>query len=644
LACGFSSSLRNLIPLAALLWAAGGRSSAQSSYLGASACQPCHQEIFAAQNASRMARTWLGQGLDDRLSNSPLSKTEGSAAPVAYRLSRTSGQTIWRVKLPGKLPLDAPIEASMGGSRHGYSLFARISGIGGVKLSRQPLVETRFLLGPRQELLFSPGHSAEKPTSYQTAIGRVLSPQFERKCLTCHGAPGTGYAGEPGVRCEHCHGPGAAHLQSRNGGTIVNPAKLTNAARIERCAQCHADGHDLADPMPEDLLIANQANALVRSECYIQSGEALSCSTCHGPHEDALPDDRRYVQACLSCHSAGAARHAAICPVNATGDCVVCHMPTQPKDSFRMVDHWIRVVPGTATVRSHDAARSLTVRSHDAARSLVPAKRVFLRMLLVSSPQEALGIRAELERGAPFFDLARRHSTDDSAASGGFLGAMWFDRMEPKLAAAAAKLDYGEIGPVIAAPAGQIVLQRLPRDFRWRANALFLEATDLKRKGQLRAALAKNQQALELYPAFLRALLFLGMSLGEQNDAGRAASVLETAARLYPRDTGTQLNLGIAYGALGRTGEEIEAYRRALAGEPDLVSAYLNLGAALLSAGQLEQAAETFHQGIQVNPLAPALYYNLSLVYEQQGKSVEARETMAVAAKIDPRSVTRRAQ
>lgn len=97
-------------------------------------------------------------------------------------------------------------------------------------------------------------------------------------------------------------------------GAIDNPAKLINAAQIERCAQCHSDGHDLADPMPEDLLIANQANALVRSECYIQSGHALSCSTCHSPHEDAKPGDRRYVQACLSCHGAAAPRHAAVLP------------------------------------------------------------------------------------------------------------------------------------------------------------------------------------------------------------------------------------------------------------------------------------------------------------------------------------------
>ena len=153
-----------------------------------------------------MARTWLGPGLNSLLSNSPLSKSEGSPTPVSYTLFRpsgqrpASGQPTWRVKLPGRAPLDAPIESALGGSRHGYSLLTRLSAIGDVKLAREPLVETRYLLGPHRELLFSPGHSAGKPTSYQTAVGRVLRPQFENKCLTCHGAPGTGYGDEPGVR------------------------------------------------------------------------------------------------------------------------------------------------------------------------------------------------------------------------------------------------------------------------------------------------------------------------------------------------------------------------------------------------------------------------------------------------------------
>src|ERR1017187_4572317 len=321
------------------------------------------------------------------------------------------------------------------------------------------------------------------------------------------------------------------------------------------------------------------------------------------------------------------------CPVNATADCITCHMPVEPKDSFRMVDHWNRVAAGPTASPKRAATRSE-----------VRPRRLFLRMILVDSERQAGEIRASLDRGVSFFDLARRYSKDPSATSGGFLGAMWLDRMEPKVAATAAVLEYGGLSPVVDAPGGHIILERMLRDFRWRANALFLEAGELKRKGQLRVAIEKNQQALELYPAFLRALLFLGISLGEQGDAGRAAAVMETAAGLYPRDTGAQLNLGIAHGALGRAGDEIQAYRRALAGEPDLVSAYLNLGAALLSAGQPEQAAATFRQGIQINPLSPALYYNLSLVYEQQGKSAEARETMAVAARIDPHSVTRRPQ
>ena len=262
---------------------------------------------------------------------------------------------------------------------------------------------------------------------------------------------------------------------------------------------------------------------------------------------------------------------------------------------------------------------------------------------MVDSRTKADEIHAELSRGGSFFDLAQRYSTDTSAVSGGFMGAM-SDELEANLANAASALQYGEISPVLSVNGKSTIVQRLPRDFRWQADRLYEEALQLKADGRIEAALEKNQEALQIYPRFLRALVFLGSTLGEQGEPARAVAVLQHAARLYPEDPGAQFNLGIAYGSAGRPSDEIQAYRRALAVEPDLISAYMNLAAALLAAGQTEQAAETYRQAIQVNPLSVVLYYSLALVYERQGNAAAAGRALAVASKIDPAFVKRQAR
>ena len=582
-----------------------------------------------------MAQTWQGTVTTLIPPLCSVSKREGPPPEVEYRISRGAQGITWQTRLPLKRPLALPVEAVLGGTRHGLSLLARIDQIGGIRLERPPLVETRLLYGmPEGRPLLSPGFPERKPASYETALGRVLSPQFERKCFTCHGAPDTGSGPDAGVRCEHCHGAGAEHFMRSGDGAIVNPAKLSNAARIEQCGRCHADGRQLADPMPEDLLISNQVDALVRTECYVQSGQGLNCTTCHDPHRDRPASDPRYVNACRSCHSAGAKVHAAVCPVNARSGCIGCHMPAQSRGSFRMVSRWIRVVSRGEPLRG----------PHRALATRVKPKRVFLRILVTENRDDAGRARAEVERGASFFDVARRYSHDPSAISGGFLGAMWVDQMELALASAAAVLRPGGLSPVIESRGKFVLLERQPRDFRWRADRLYLQAAELKQQGKIDEALRANQQALEVYPAFLRALLFLGMTAGEQGDRARAVAVLEHAARLYPQDPGAQLNLGVAYDAAGRVPDAIAAYRRAIDAEPDLISAYLNLGAAFLAEGKPDQASASFREGIEVNPLSPALYYNLSLAYERQNRPDDARRAIGLAEKIDPDFVRRQAR
>src|SRR5439155_225027 len=89
------------------------------------------------------------------------------------------------------------------------------------------LIQARYSWSFSQnKFVLAPGCPVEKPHSYETAFGIVLSPAFERRCLECHGQPNTLGAGKNGgVHCESCHGPGSQHLVA--GGKEIHVSAAT---------------------------------------------------------------------------------------------------------------------------------------------------------------------------------------------------------------------------------------------------------------------------------------------------------------------------------------------------------------------------------------------------------------------------------
>ena len=283
-----------------------------------------------------MARTWHG-AITSLL---PLDY-DGRAkkAPISLWSTRSGARAI-ASSTPRSCPMDRtvtlPVKVIMGGERHGLSFLVSIETLGGIPLEHPALIEARYVYNtPHRALALSPGFHSEKPRSYETAFGRVLSPTFEQRCLTCHGQPNTLGAGKQGgVRCESCHGPGLQHVQAIGNGKpgtgIINPKKLTAERSLEICAQCHNGFSYQSDPLPNELLVSSQVPALRNAECFIQSGGAFTCARCHDPHRDAprAEVEKVSVNVCLGCHSAAAKQRAAICPVNAGDKCIGCHMPT----------------------------------------------------------------------------------------------------------------------------------------------------------------------------------------------------------------------------------------------------------------------------------------------------------------------------
>jgi predicted CXXCH cytochrome family protein len=615
---------------------------ANNGYLGRDVCAGCHKDIAATQARTAMAQTW--QGTQTRLIPNPDSEAhaEGPDPAIEYLISRSAQQFDFRVHMPGREAVTFPVETTMGGARHGLSFLARIKDIEGLPLARAPLVETRYLHSAvENKLALSPGFPVEKPTTYETGLGRVLSPAFEKKCLTCHGQPSTiGTHSEAGVVCESCHGPGQAHLVALGRKTadkgILNPAKLPIADQVRPCSECHAGFSMVQDPLPDDLLISDQVTALSNSECSRQTGGRITCVNCHNPHQDAPRQvlETRTEKTCVGCHAADVKQHPALCPVNRVTGCVGCHMPdAKDRPPFVIADHWIRV---------HPEQNISAPKQQPQWRSQATPKHLVLRMMVLDDPGTAARMRDQLAGGASFFDLARANSLDRSSAiNGGFLGDMEATQLEPAWSDAALRLEPGEISAVINAQGKYFILQRMPRNFREDAEAHFNKAMELRKQGDRQQSSAELLEALKIYPRFLRALTYLGVAYAEAGNPQTGAGILSVAIRLYPQDAGAHFNLGIAYGAM-RNPDEITEYRKALELDPDLVLGYLNLGAALHDKGQYDEAIEIYRRGIDVNPLVAALHYSLSAVLQHQAKTQEAQSEMALALEIDPNAAAGR--
>ena len=257
----------------------------------------------------------------------------------------------------------------------------------------------------------TPGHKTPDDRQYRTfdAVGTAL------RCFRCHSTGpvkiDAAYRIEPsetGIRCEACHGPGANHV-SANGapGSIINPKRLGAAGMNELCGACHRQASELDDDTDWNNAwnVRHQPSYLHRAACFRNSNGALSCITCHNPHEPLRKTAASYDSKCSACHR-GVVHKTAL----SSRACVSCHMPqvaTSPSLSF--TNHWIGIYEKGNTLRpSRRAVKALQPApvSKDPAVSipsdpstLTPVYEKALAMREAEAPGNARVARAAADLG-----------------------------------------------------------------------------------------------------------------------------------------------------------------------------------------------------------------------------------------------------
>jgi hypothetical protein len=158
------------------------------------------------------------------------------------------------------------------------------------------------------------------------------------------------------VGCEACHGPGQAHIDAAKSQHPSNQhmeklGELGGTRINELCGTCHRTAKHV--PKGESSTQRFQPYGLGLSQCFIKSGDRLTCITCHDPHKDVSTDTKSYEAICLGCHAPPSAAQfgpsnnsRTSCSVNPTSGCIQCHMPVRPTSKFlpiSMADHHIRI-------------------------------------------------------------------------------------------------------------------------------------------------------------------------------------------------------------------------------------------------------------------------------------------------------------
>jgi hypothetical protein len=318
-----------------------------SEYAGSQACLECHSDKATALKTPMGRALALPQDAETLRARPWLGFRNG---PYSYDIMTTANGSNCFVT-DGKRTISAPIVWAVGNGSVGQTYI--------LQYGRRYVESQVSYYAESRALDTTVGHNPQPPHDLEEAMGSPIPEPALRQCLNCHATSAerdgrlTLNQMSPGIGCERCHGPGAAHIAAVKAGNlgnlqIINPGHFSVSKATAFCASCHRTRQDVKQfSVPGVGTVRFQAYRLEQSRCYNQDDARLTCTACHNPHLVLEATAISYDSRCLACHD-GSIETAHRCSVG-THDCVSCHMPKvrvrQANATF--TDHRIRIAkPG----------------------------------------------------------------------------------------------------------------------------------------------------------------------------------------------------------------------------------------------------------------------------------------------------------
>jgi predicted CXXCH cytochrome family protein len=593
-------------------------------YVDSNACAGCHAKIWETYRRTGMARSFYRLSRENTVEDFTNKNTYYHRPSETYfTMIERDGRYFQRqhqIGFDGKETnvVEKSVDFVLGSGNHSRTYLHRTS--------TNTLVEMPLAWYSEKGgyWAMNPGYDRPDHQGFRRAVG------FD--CMFCHNgypdvAPGTGELGQDpvfsnlpeGIDCQRCHGPGQKHVDlAKSAGTraedirgaIMNPARLTAERRMEVCMQCHLEttsfplpnsivryerapfsykpGEPLADFMlffdqapgtghDDRFEIVNSVYRLRQSACFLKSGGALRCTTCHNPHDVPRGAEaaQHYNAVCRECHAApfnllvSAGKHPS------SADCIGCHMPK------RRTDDVVHVVMTDHYIQRRKPARDLEAGMAEKIQTDATAYR----------GEVALYYPQSLKKPEDELYLAVAQVSQSSNLSAGIarLSAA-IDKYHPERAD-----FYLRLGDA------------------WRAT------------GKVDQAIPVYQEALRRQPTSVAALQDLALCFFSQGQQARAAEALQLALNAAPDNAVTWHLLGNAYVEQNRTQDAIAAFQKAIDLDPDMPEGYNSLGGVLLETGDRTRAEPLLRTAIRLQPSYAQAHNNLGNLLSETDRFEEAR-------------------
>ncbi|MDQ1471452.1 MAG: hypothetical protein QOJ99_2932 [Bryobacterales bacterium] len=570
---------------------------------------------------------------------------------------------------------------------------------GGVANVAEKAIEFRFGSGEHSKSYFgrdASGGLVELPVSWYAGQGNGfwnMSPGFgvaqhagfSRKvnpqCLFCHNAyplPGATQLRAVGIDCQRCHGPGSEHAANASRSSILNPARLSSAGKMEVCLQCHLETTNL--PLPGRIVrydrevfsyrpgeplsdyarifdhkpgagyddkfeFSSAPYRLFKSACYRANAEALTCNTCHDPH-GGKRSAAGYAKVCSSCHPT-----ADLTQRGHPGgtDCVSCHMERRtPDDAIHVMvtDHLIarRPVGGRLTPLveynglNRPAYKGEVVAYYPRDGATVKEFELYLAIAQVRDQAnvadgitrlEAAIARLKPKLAGPYLEMADalRRSGQFARAAGRYKDAIARDPMNWRSYYGLALVDstspLTSLARALELAPAEAAIYEAAAEVRTRANQ------DAEAVATLRAGINAVPDAAELHNNLGTALLRTGA-------VKEAESAFREATRLRPELAAFRLNLAALLARTERWAEADFEFEIALRLDPRNANAHSAYGTALAGQSRLTEARQQLEAALELNPGLANTHNNLGAVLKRLGDHAGAVRQFRAALRLEP--------